>query len=779
LLQFTLSAVQPLQVQMTSRKTPDGLVRMLGLCCAVALPCSTAAAQGLGGDAGFAGAGACMPDRIEIPPELHSGSAAGQAASVPIRIEADRIEVEGGNTVILHGNARVLRGRRGLYAERIEYDRGASRARARGNVVFYTARGDQITADALDLQVNTWAGEADAVSVKIADRQAPQALRAGAPLFARARASAHNMRFQGADTQRLTQVSMTTCEPGNRAVVLNAREMVFDHAKGFGTAKSMTVRFKGAPIFYWPLLTFPISDQRKTGFLFPSAGYTSKSGWTVATPYYINLAPQYDATVTPRLLSRRGAQIAGRFRYLSARSRGHVNGEWLPSDNAFGDRDRHALGYQHHHRFGRNWSADVDLQTVSDRDYLSDFSSEIQTVASSYTARTAHLAHVSETLRFSARMAAYDPADRHILRQERPYSRLPQLNLDWTPRGSGVVQARLEAQYTDFRHDHCGAVGGTPPRVIPCGTRLRVKPSLSVPVRRPYGYIEPKVSLQTIRYSLRRRDRLSRASPSVDVPVFSIDSGLLFERKLARGAAAYIQTLEPRLFYVNIPEKRAQRTFPDFDTDEGSASSFEHFFRENRFFGGDRVGDTEHLTVGLSSRIIDQHSGRQRLKFSLGQVIYLQDRVLGASADAQPATEDVSGWFAQFAAALSGRWQASGFARRNDRGGGFDSFRLAADYRLDERRSAALAYTFKDAAGEQVNAAFATPLGRGWRLEASGAYSLRDDKIHAAAIGLDFNACCWAIRAFAQRYLDGDGDHKNRLVLTLELNGLGGINSHL
>lgn len=753
---------------MPSRKTPDWCVRLLGLCCAVALPCSTAAAQG----AGSGGAGACTPDLIEIPLELQSVPPAGQSSGLPIRIEADRIEVERGNTVILRGNARVMRGRRGLYAEHIEYDRGASRARAWGKVVFYTARGDEVRADSLDLQVNTWTGEADAVAVKIADRDAPQSLRAGgAPLLARARAGARSMRFEGADTQRLARVSLTTCGPGNRDVVLNAKEMVLDHAKGFGTAKSMTVRFKGAPIFHFPTLTFPISDKRKTGFLFPSAGYTDQSGWMVAAPYYINLAPHYDATVTPRILSRRGAQIAGQFRYLSAHGHGRARGEWLPSDNAFEDRDRHALGYRHHHRFGRNWSADVDLQTVSDRDYLSDFSSEIETVASSYTARTARLEHLSETLRFSARMAAYHPADRRIVRSDRPYSRLPQLNLDWTPRGSGVVQARLEAEYTEFRHDDCGTIGGTPPRVKPCGTRLRVKPSLSAPIRRSYGYIEPKVSLQTIRYSLRRRDSQSRASPSVDVPVFSLDSGLLFERKLARGA--YLQTLEPRLFYVNIPEKRAQRNFPNFDTDDGSASSFEHFFRENRFFGGDRVGDTEHLTAGLSSRIIDRDSGRQRLKLSLGRIIHLQDRVLGTSADAKPATEDVSGWFAEFDAALSGRWHASGFARRNERGNGFDGFRLAADYRSDERRSATLAYTFKHASSEQVKAALQTPLGRRWRLEASGAYSLREDAIHAATIGLGFDGCCWAVQAVAQRYLDGDGDHKNRLLLTFELNGPG------
>lgn len=762
---------------MISRKTPDWCIRLLGLCCAVALPCSTVAAQGLGGAVGLAGAGACTPDRIEIPPELQSAPPAGPSTGLPIRIEADRIEVERGNTVILRGNARIMRGRRGLYAEHIEYDRDASRARARGNVVFYTARGDEVRADALHLQVNTWVGEADAVAVRLADRDAPASLQAGgASRLARARASARSMRFEGADTQRLTGVSMTTCEPGSRAVVLDAKEMILDHAKGFGTARSMTVRFKGAPIFYFPKITFPISDQRKTGFLFPSAGYAGKSGWMVAAPYYINLAPHYDATVTPRLLSRRGAQIAGQFRYLGARGQGRVHGEWLPSDNAFDDQDRHALGYRHHHRLGRNWSADVNLQTVSDRDYLSDFSSEIETVASSYTARTARLEQVSETLRFSANMAAYDPVDRRILKSDRPYSRLPQLNLDWRPRGSGVVQARLEAEYTDFRHDDCGAVGGTPPRVKPCGTRLRVKPSLSAPLRRPYGYIEPKVSLQTIRYSLRRHDPQSGASPSVDVPIFSIDSGLLFERKLARGA--YTQTLEPRLFYVNIPERRAQRNFPDFDTDDGSAGSFEHFFRENRFFGGDRVGDTEHLTAGLSSRIID-HSGRQRLKFGLGQIIYLQDRVLGASADAKPATGDVSGWFAQFTAALSGRWQASGFARRNEQGNGFDALRLAADYRSSERRSATLAYTFRHAASEQVNAAFEAPLGGRWQLKAGGAYSLREDAIHAAALGIGFDGCCWAVRAVAQRYLDGDGDPKNRLMLTFELNDLGRINSRL
>ena len=731
---------------------------------------------------GFAASAVCKPERIDVPAELRSPPP-GAHDDLPVLIEADTIETEGENTVVLRGNARIVQGGRGVYAEQIVYHRDGRRARAVGDVVLYTSRGDEVRADALTMDVDTFVGEGAGVAVKIADSDTPATAtatptnnRTDKNTTVRARATAQGVQFEGGDFQRLANVSMTTCAEGNRDVVLSAREITLDHANGVGAAQSMTVRFKDTPIFYFPTATFPIDDRRKTGFLFPSAGYTGKSGWTLEAPYYINIAPQYDATLTPRLLSRRGAQLVGQFRYLSpdGRGRGAVRGEFLPSDNAFADQDRHALGYDHRHRFGDGWSAAVDLQTVSDSAYLRDFSGDIDVIASSYIARKARLEYAGAGLRFSARVAAYDSVNDAIVRSERPYASLPQLRLAVAPRQLGWLRAGVEAEYTNFQHDACGRSGGTSQRFVPCGARFRLTPTVSMPFTQPYGYVEPRLSLRAVRYSLDEHAPASDASPAVDVPIFSIDSGLFFERELQIKDTAYLQTLEPRLLYVNIPYKRRQRGFPDFDSDAGSDSSLSHFFRTNRFFGGDRIGDTEHYALGVSSRLVSGDTGRQRLKLSLGQVFYRQDRVLSLASDSSTQTQNTSGLLTEFTAALSARWDATGFAHWDE-----DTYRVAADYTHD-RRHASFEYVFKDDdSTEQLNAAWASPLGARWRIEADAAYSFADDDIHSAALGFSFDGCCWAVRVVAQRYLDGVGEHKNRLLMTLELADLGGINSRL
>ncbi|MDD9822241.1 MAG: LPS assembly protein LptD [Gammaproteobacteria bacterium] len=826
--------------------------------CAAGVGCAVVL---LGAAASADGGGMCRPDFIEIPFDVdavsgfgesgdgsdssdnsNSGSSNSNSASTDpkppasidskpsIRIEADRIDADGEGAVTLRGDAQVVHERRGLSAERIVYQRATGRAVAAGGVVFHTARGDRITAEAVQLDLDTWAGEARMAGIAIARRPRQNAQEnerspqtpAAATVEIRARASAELVQFAGDDSQHLKQVTLTACPPGNRDVELRARAIDLDHAAGVGRAKAMTLRFKGAPVFYFPAATFPIDDARKTGFLFPAAGYAGDSGAMLEAPYYLNLAPHYDATVTPRLWSRRGAQLAGKFRYLTPRGRGQIDGDFLPSDDAYdggGDGDRHAVTFRHEHRPGRHWRAQLHWKGVSDADYTRDFSSDIEVVASSYLERAARLDYARRgprhDLKFGAQFTAYEPVDRMVSRAARPYRRMPQLDLAWAAAAPGRwrwLRAGVEAQYADFQHDHCADRGRDDgAAAVPCGARLRVKPWLSVPLRRGFGYLEPRLSLQSIRYRLDERGPGMRASESVEAPIFSVDGGLYFDREFTVGGAAFTQTLEPRLRYVNIPEKRAQRAFPDFDTAAGGGS-FEHLFRENRFFGGDRIGDTEHVAAGVTSRIVDTGGGNQRLKLSLGQILYLQDRKIDIAADAAPATWDASGWFASADASLAGNWRAHLFARAHPRGNDrarkntLAWFRAAVDYRApggggagdpgdraDRRdpgdrghRRATLAYTFNDATRaqtaptvqtEQFSAAFAAPIGKRWQAQAGGAYSLETDEFHAATVGVEFDGCCWAVRAAASRYLDGDGAHKNRFKLTFELDGLGGINS--
>ena len=779
---------------MTFAQSARPLARTLAACCVATWSAAAAQTPAVSERVEFAGADICRPDPIPVPTTLKTAPQ-GNYDAPPIHIEADSIETEGDHTVILRGSAEVVQGRRGLYAERIVYHRDTYRANAEGDVVFYTAGGDEIRAEALDVAVDTFTGKGTGIDIRIADDDpfdredddrdfpggtvfapfdGPVGPAAGrrpsdGNTYARARATAQSVAFAG-DFQRLDHVTMTTCAEGNADVLLRAREIELDHAAGTGTAKSMTVKFKQLPIFYFPSATFPINDERKTGFLFPAVGYDNESGALVEAPYYINIAPQYDATVTPRLLSDRGAQLFGQFRYLGANGRGALRGEFLPSDDEFQDRDRYAIGYDHRHRFGDDWRAAVDWQVISDSAYLRDFANEVDIVASSYVPQRARLDYFGEALRFSARVAAYDSANDAIARTDRPYEILPQLQLQLKPRKLGLLRGGMEAHYGNFRHQDDARVSGT---------RLRLKPHISIPLERDYGRIVPRASLQAIRYQLDDNAPAADNTPSENIPVFSIDGRLFFDRQLEFGGAAYSQTLEPRLFYVNIPKKRGQIEFPNFDTSVGSYSSFAHFFRENRFFGGDRVGDTEQLAVGVTSRITDNRTGRQRLKLSLGRIFYFEDREIGLSPDAETETENASGFLGEVTAAVSAHWAVTGFARWRDEGNGLGAFRLSADYYRDRRRNASAAYTFGDDRLEQINVAFHAPLGPRWQLRGEGAYSLEEDTVQSSGIGLSYDGCCWAVRAAIRRYLDGEGNHKNRFVFTLELDDLGRIRSRL
>jgi len=833
------------------------------------------------------GGGACPVDFVEVPPVLRAVADVGTTAA-PARqtagvtgmdagdafvFEAGRI-VSGEAEIVLDGGARIVRGARGLFAERIVYRRATAVAVATGGVAYYPASGGRITADTLTLNLHTWAGEAQGVSIAIAraksppsatptpsqnpaspsqsppsaapsappssppsaaptpsqtpaapsqsppsaapsaapsspptpssqtpasPSQSPTAAVAESPASAsqtpaatteiRARATAESVQFSGDEAQLLRAVTLTACAPGNRDVELRAREIVLDHAAGVGRAKGMTLRFKGAPVFYFPAATLPITGARKTGFLFPAAGYAGDSGAMLEAPYYLNLAPNYDATVTPRLWSRRGAQLAGEFRYLTQRGRGRLDGEFLPSDNNYdgrGDADRYALRARHEHRPAANWRAVLDWNSLSDEEYTRDFSSEVETVAASYIARSARLDYRGRRfgdLKFSAQAVAYESVDRAVARARRPYQRAPQFDLAWRA-DRGVLQAGLEAQYADFRHDHCATGDGDD--AVACGSRLRVKPWLGASLRRSYGYLAPRVSWQSIRYALDERGAGAESSPSVSAPIFSLDGGLYFDRRLGLGGGEFTHTLEPRVRYVSIPTRRAQRAFPVFDTATADALSFAHLFRENRFFGGDRIGDTEQVAAGLVSRVVDG-TGAQRLQLSLGQIRYLQDRKIGLDgAAAAPATWRNSGWFAAAAVALPRGWRVDAIARARDgeRDNTLAWLHAAAEYRDAERR-AKLAYTFRDAPAadtvtaaaaqtEQLSATVTARIGARWRAQLGGAYSLETDEFHAADAGLEFDGCCWGARITWRRYLDGDGAHKNRVKLAFELDALGG-----
>ena len=334
-----------------------------------------------------------------------------------------------------------------------------------------------------------------------------------------------------------------------------------------------------------------------------------------------------------------------------------------------------------------------------------------------------------------------------------------------------MFETGVNSEYTQFEHDSSTRV---------TGSRAIVTPFVSLPLEAIYGYLTPKVSLQNTSYSLSNvGEEVTDSSPSASIPIFSVDGSVVFERLFESGSTPYFQTLEPRLFYVNIPEETDQNAFPIFDTSESVANSFGHFFRENRFFGKDRVGDTEQVTVGLTSRIINDDSGEQRLKMSVGQIIYLADRVIRLNPETEPDTSSKSDFIGELTANLNTDWSVTGFSLWSAEENELQTIRVSADYYNSRRRNASVAYSETRDVTQQINFDFETPLSAQWQLGVSTAYSIEDSELRSSSLDLSYDGCCWAAKVGTQRYLDGSGEFKNRILFTLELDDLGRIRSSL
>jgi LPS-assembly protein len=776
----------------------------------------------------FADIQVCLPGLVDVPLKLREASGINLDEQ-PTEIQADEIEAVADQRAILKGNAQIIQGSRGVYADEIEYNQETYQARASGNVKLYSPNGDEIVAESMNIEVDTFIGDAEDVSVTFVDTEPDFIDRRSdkfeedysmfAPFtnivdvvekdekanesvdpaekkyYHRARAKSKTMQFEGEGYEVLQDAVMTTCPVGNQDVTLSAKEIQLDHGTGIGTAKNMTVRLKSIPIFFFPTVSFPINDERKTGFLFPAIGEEDESGFILEVPYYINIAPQMDATVTPRLLSERGVQVYSEFRYIAKQTEGVVRAEYLPSDKVFNDEDRYAFGFDHRQTFAKRWRAEVDLQDVSDSDYLRDFANNVDIVASSYVPQRARLTHSGKYTNFSARAQKNTSVNDEIGPESLPYEILPELTFDVKPQSFGIFEAGLNSEFTEF-----DAEDST--RVI--GNRTRIEPYIALPLEKIYGFLIPKIGVHNIGYSLDNvasgsgtiettgtegteetdtsaptslNNTVSESSPSASIPVFSLDSGLIFERLFSRGDTPYYQTLEPRIFYLNIPEEADQNAFPVFDTGEVSFNSFSQFFRENRFFGGDRVGDTEQLSLGLTSRIMNDDTGGQKMKASIGQILYLDDRNIRLDPDSAPLTSNRSDSVAELTANLNPDWSTTAFARWDNEEDELGSFRFSVDYYNSHRRNASLAYTESNNDTQQINLDFDTPLGPRWQLDVETAYSLEESELRSSAVGVSYDGCCWAVRLGTQRYLDGRGEYKNRYLFTIELDDLGRIRS--
>ncbi|MBE0462487.1 MAG: LPS-assembly protein LptD [Halomonadaceae bacterium] len=451
------------------------------------------------------------------------------------------------------------------------------------------------------------------------------------------RGQASQLEQTGESQYRLHDASFTACDPGANTWQLVSSDIRLDQAKGFGTARHARLEVKDVPIFYWPWLRFPIDDKRHTGLLSPAIGFSS-DGFDYAQPFYWNIAPNHDATITPRWMTDRGLLLNGEYRYLFSESAGTVEGGYLSSDdggtngdNRFDGQDRWYIDAQHAGRINNRSNYQLRYGAASDGRYFDDFGGQFGDSDRVSMERLAQVDYQGERWQLDARAQGFQRLEDPLSDTDKPFYRLPSLtaNSNWQL-GHGLY-SEWRSNVTYFWRDVDER--RVPEQEAATGSRLHLTPAVGWRAENSWGYVEPRTELWHTAYDLdygeRETDR--GTTPSRSIAITSVDSGLVFERELELGSRDYRQTLEPRLNYAYVPRTN-QTQLPDFDSRE-RAFSWDQLWSPHRFSGADRVGDLNRVSLGVQSRLIEDSSGRDRLTFGVGQSVYFAERRIDSEGD--------------------------------------------------------------------------------------------------------------------------------------------------
>lgn len=577
----------------------------------------------------------------------------------------------------------------------------------------------------------------------------------------KSRGDAKLILFEGQDKKRLKDARYTTCAAGVDDWYIKAKELDLNDFTESGVAKNAYIEFKGVPLLYTPWVSFSFSNQRKSGLLAPTFGTTSKSGFELSVPFYWNISPNMDATVAARALSKRGVQLIGEFRYLEDTFSGIDNLEYLPSDNQNGQ-NRYYANLKHQQNLGKGWSAGYSLEKVSDNQYFSDLSTRIVTTSRINLPQQFNVDYADDTWRFNALAQKFQTLDNLSY----PYERLPQMTLNGN-QYFGDINAKLYTQLVAFDTNK-----NAPAMVT--GTRFTLYPSVSLPMTKSYGYITPKIGVHHTSYSL-SNDPNNQNSQDRTLPIVSLDSGLFFDRDFKIADRAYSQTIEPRLFYVYIPDTN-QSNIPIFDTSE-SDLNFSSLFNENQYTGNDRINNANQLSLAFTTRLIETDSGTQRLAASIGQRYYFADQKValpGLALRKSNSSDIIAGLSTNLKSSLNlnAFWQYNTDDSRSVR------TTLTSRYNPEPGKTLNLSYSYRRDLLDQFDVSGQWPLGQGWYGVARANYSLRENHIIETLAGLEYNAGCWQARTVVQRVSTATANANYALFFQLELGGLASIGAN-
>ncbi|QYR53498.1 LPS-assembly protein LptD [Lysobacter soyae] len=602
------------------------------------------------------------------------------------------------------------------------------------------------------------------------------------------------------DLGQMYGATYSTCPPEARHWQLEAREIDINNEEGMGIARGAKLRIGRIPVLYMPLFVFPVDGRRRTGLLYPSISTTGRNGLDYKQPIYLNLAPNYDMTLYPRIMSKRGASLGTEFRYLNATGEGTIAGTYMPNDK-LRDMSRGSFVFNGYQNLSQHWQARAGLVWLSDTRYLEDFNNSSAGIANYNVLSSVGIYGNGRYWNAGIMADRYQLADYTLTNASLPYDRLPRLYLNWDQPVGSLFRAGIEAEAVRFSHQSYrpilagGALGASTD--IPGGSRLDLKPFVSMEIERDAWYLRPTVAWRYTAYQLdgQLADRIAldnanayaattgtavtpalvaqyrQANPTRTTPIFSVDTGLYFDRAFKFRDTEYTQTLEPRLFYLRVPYKD-QNALPIFDTNALSFS-WGQLFRDNRYSSADRQADANQLTAAISSRVLRQSDGHEVLNVSFGQIHYLSDARVHLPWE-KTIEKGSSAYVADANWSPNDKWQFGASMQWDPKIKRRDLASVRGRYLFGDGGIVNLAYRYRRDLLEQADFSFVYPINDAWSLVGRHYYSLKDNKPIETLGGVQFDSCCIAIRVVARRYIaTREGDLKNGIMLEFELKGLG------
>jgi LPS-assembly protein len=680
--------------------------------------------------------------------------AAAQSQDEGTTVEAEAIDGVADLEVTARGKAEIRHGDMTIFGETLRYNTELGRAEADGGVRLQRGA-DRFFGPRLYYNTQEDSGTFENPTYLLQrDRTA--------------RGSADQLEILGRDRYRLTNATYTTCEPGREDWILQASQLELDFSEEEGTATNPRLRFFDTTIVASPWAIFPLGKRRRSGVMTPYYSQTTTRGVEIGLPYYWNIAPEYDATITPVIMAKRGYQIKNQFRYLQRSFAGELKVEYLPDDRVFND-SREGMSWQHAHTFVPGLTGQVDYNKVSDDRYFVDLASQVKQVSVGNLPQDANLTqsgafgrHMPYTVQ--ARLQRFQTLQDPLAPIVPPYHRMPHLNFSTGYNDfGGVLDAALPADYVRFTH----------PTLIE-GSRTSTNPTIAVPLLHPGYYFLPKAGVRATRYNLTRVvDPAQPESPEVSVPWATVDSGFVFERDtsslLGQGAT---QTVEPRLFYVYVPY-RDQDQIPLFDTALADFN-YAQLFTENRFVGGDRFGDANQLTAALTSRFLHPN-GQEALRATIGQRYYFAKERVGLTPSSPLRQTTDSDILAAIGGRINPRWSfdsAAQYNRHEQRG---ERYSVAMRYTPETAKVLNASYRYNREALRQIDVSTQWPVAPGWYGVGRYNYSLLDKRLLEGLAGFEYNAGCWVFRAVVQRIRAATDVSTTAFIMQIEFNGIGTI----